>query len=92
MKFEFKPSFDRSIKRLPPTDKSEVKAAANLLIEVLFKDRDIYQGLGLKRLKSDFWEVRYGLKVRVLFRWEGDLVEFLLAGNHDGVKRFLKQN
>jgi hypothetical protein len=30
--------------------------------------------------------------VRILFRWEGDLVEFILAGNHDDVKRFLKQN
>ncbi len=92
MTFEFKPSFDRSIKQPPPHDKAEVKAAAGQLIEVLSKDREIYQGLGLKRLKSDFWEVRYGLKVRILFRWEGDLVEFLLAGNHDDVKRFLKQN
>ncbi|MBF0330747.1 MAG: hypothetical protein HQL17_02330 [Candidatus Omnitrophica bacterium] len=92
MKFEFKPSFDRSIKQLPLNDKAEVKAAASQLIEVLSKDREIYQGLGLKRLKGDFWEVRYGLKVRILFRWEGALVEFLLAGNHDDVKRFLKQN
>ncbi len=92
MRFEFKPSFDRSIKQLQPNDKAEVKAAASQLIEILSKDREIYQGLGLKRLKSDFWEVRYGLKVRILFRWEGGLVEFLLAGNHDDVKRFLKQN
>lgn len=90
MKFEFKSSFDRSIKQLTPPEKVDVKEAALKLIDVLSKDREIYQGLGLKRLAGDFWEVRQGLKVRILFRWEGDLVEFVLAGNHDDVKRFLK--
>ena len=90
MRFEFKPSFDRSIKSLSPSKKSDVKEAASQLIDVLSKDRQIHQGLGLKRLMSDFWEVRKGLKVRILFRWKGDLVEFVLAGNHDDVKRFLK--
>ena len=90
MKFEFKPSFDRSIKSLPPIEKTEVKEAASQLIEVLSRDRQIYQGLGLKRLAKDYWEARQGIKVRMLFRWTGDLIEFVMAGNHDDVKRFLK--
>lgn len=90
MRFEFKPSFDRSIKSLPPGEKNDVKEAASQLIDVLSQDRQIYQGLGLKRLKEDFWETRKGIKVRILFRWTGDLIEFVLAGNHDDVKRFLK--
>ncbi len=90
MRFEFKPSFDRSIKSLPPTEKADVKEAASQLIDVLSKDKQIHQGLGLKRLMGDFWEVRKGIKVRILFRWTGDLIEFVLAGNHDDVKRFLK--
>lgn len=92
MRFEFKPSFDRSIKQLSLPDKVLVKDAAGKLIDVLSKDREIYEGLGLKRLKDSFWEVRQGLKVRILFRWDGDLVEFVLAGNHDAIKRFLKNN
>lgn len=90
MRFEFKPSFDRSIKALPPTEKADVKEAASQLIDVLSKDKQIHQGLGLKRLTGSFWEVRKGIKARILFRWTGDLVEFVLAGNHDDVKRFLK--
>ncbi|MBF0511127.1 MAG: hypothetical protein HQL13_02240 [Candidatus Omnitrophica bacterium] len=92
MRFEFKPSFDRSIKQLSSVDKAEVKDAALRLIEVLLKDREIYEGLGLKRLKGSFWEVRQGLKARIIFHWDGDLVEFILAGNHNDVKRFLKNN
>lgn len=88
MKFEFKPSFECSIKQVTPDNKTTVKEVAGQVIDVLSKDREIYQGLGMKRLKGDFWEVRQGLKVKVLFRWEGDLVEFVLAGNHDDVKRF----
>jgi hypothetical protein len=90
MRFEFKPSFERSIKSLPLSEKADVKEAASKLIDVLSKDESIYQGLGLKRLTRDFWEVRKGIKARILFRWTGDLVEFVLAGNHDDVKRFLK--
>ena len=90
MRFEFKPSFDRSIKSLPSSEKADVKEAALQLIDVLSTDRQLYQGLGLKRLKRDFWEARKGIKARILFRWTGDLIEFVLAGNHDDVKRFLK--
>ena len=92
MRFEFKPSFDRSIKSLSPPEQTDVKEAASQLIDVLSKDRQIHQGLGLKRLMRDFWEARKGIKVRILFRWTGDLVEFVLAGNHNDVKRFLKNH
>ena len=90
MRFEFKPSFERSIKSFPPPKKSEIKEAAAQLIDILSRDRQIHQGLGLKRLRGDFWELRKGIKARILFRWQSDLVEFVLAGNHDDVKRFLK--
>ncbi len=92
MRFEFKPSFDRSVKGLHGTQKQEIKTVAVQLINMLSQDREIYKGIGLKRLKRNFWEVRKGLKTRILFRWEGDLVEFILAGNHDDVKRFLRSS
>jgi hypothetical protein len=27
-----------------------------------------------------------------LFRWRNDLIEFVLAGDHDSIKAFLKDN
>jgi len=47
-------------------------------------------GIGLKRLQDDFWEIRQGLHIRILFRWRSDLLEFVLAVNHDSIKDFLK--
>ncbi len=90
MRFEFKPSFDRSVKGFHGKEKEEIKQAALQAIDILSQDRPIHKGLGLKRLKGDFWEVRRGLKARILFRWEKDLVEFILSGDHNDIKRFLK--
>lgn len=90
MKFEFKSSFERSIKSLHLKEKEEIKKVAIQTINVLSHDIEIHKGMGLIRLKGDFWEVRKGLKARILFRWQEDLVEFVLAGNHNQIKRYLK--
>ena len=90
MRFEFNPSFDRSVKAFHGEEKEEIKKIAIQAINILSQDRLIHKGIGLKRLKNDFWEIRKGLKVRILFRWEGDLVEFILAGGHNDIKRYLR--
>ena len=90
MKFEFKPSFDRSAKSFHDHEKAEIKSLAIELVDILSRDRAIHKGIGLKRLRGNFWEARKGLKTRILFRWDGELVEFVLAGNHDDVRKFLK--
>ena len=90
MRFEFKPSFDRSVKNLHGKEKDEVKQVAIQTIDILSQDRILHKGIGLKRLKGDYWEIRKGFKARILFRWEGELVEFVLAGDHNDIKRYLK--
>ncbi len=91
MRFEFKPSFDRSVKSLPSETKQEIKELCINLIEMLSSGRRLSTGLGLKNLRKNFWEVRKGLRLRILFRWESDLVEFILAGTHEDIKNFLKR-
>ncbi len=90
MRFEFKPSFERSIKQLPQKDKEEIRGVAVCLVDILSRDKDMSQGIGLKRMRGNFWEARKGIKARILFRWRGDLAEFVLAGDHDDIRRFLK--
>lgn len=91
MRFEFKPSFDRSVKIFHGEEKEEIKKVTKQAVDVLSHSRKTYKGLGLKRIRENFWEVRKGLKVGILFRWSGDLVEFILAGDHNTVKRYLKR-
>ncbi|MBU2505000.1 MAG: hypothetical protein KKB89_04295 [Candidatus Omnitrophica bacterium] len=90
MKFEFKPSFDKSIKSLPKKDKTAIKELCKSFIDVLESKTSLSPGLGLERLRKDFWEIRKGLKLRVVFRWQNDYIEFILAGSHSDIKNFLK--
>jgi hypothetical protein len=90
MRFEFKPSFDRSIRYFHGRKKEGIKQAARQTIDILLHSKTTHKGVGLKRLQGNFWETRAGLKARILFRWKEDLVEFILAGDHDDIKRYLR--
>ena len=48
------------------------------------------QGLGLTHLREDFFEFRVGIHTRVVYRRSGDVVQYVLYGNHDRIRRFLK--
>jgi len=89
MRFEFKSSFDRSVKSFQGKGKDEIKQVAHQAIDILSHAEVVHQGVGLKHMNDNFWEVRDGLKTRILFRWEGDLVQFILAGDHNDIKRHL---
>lgn len=59
-------------------------------LETLFEAGTLPPGLGLKQVRPGLWECRAGLSERILFRKAGDVVEFLLVGNHDDVRRMLR--
>lgn len=84
-------AFKRAYQSLT-SERQERVARAILQLETLFAVRERPFGLGLKALKRGVWEIRAGLEDRILFRWKGDLVEFLFVGSHDEIKRFLKSS
>lgn len=90
MRYEFKPSFEDPIKKLSSEEKENIKLVAIQTIDILSQSTLVKKGMGLKRLKDDFWEIRCGIKMRIIFRWSGDLIEFILAGSHDKIKIYLK--
>jgi mRNA-degrading endonuclease RelE of RelBE toxin-antitoxin system len=90
MRYEFKPSFDRSVKGLSTEKRAEVKVACLAFLDLLELRARLPIGVGLKRLSDDYWEIRKGVRYRILFRWRKDAVEFILAGDHDSIKDFLK--
>lgn len=89
MRFESLPSYERSLKKLDPDAKDKVKTAVNRYVD-FFEGGQRPEGLGLKKFSKDVWEIRVDLKMRVIFRFEGELVQWGLVGNHDDIKRFLK--
>lgn len=89
MKFEFKPSFVRSLKHLDLRRKEKIKEAVYKTID-FFETHIKPNGLGLKHLRGDYWEIRATIKDRVIFRFRGEVVEFVIVGAHDEIKNFLR--
>lgn len=59
-------------------------------LSVAFGKPHLHSGLGLRRLKGSYFEFRAGKDTRVVFKLEGSTAMLVLAGNHDDVRRFLK--
>lgn len=89
MKFRSTPSFIRCFKKLGQSKKEIVEEAIRRLLNLYNMDLNP-KGLGLKQLRRDLWEIRASLQERILFSIEGDTIHFILVGNHDEVKKFLK--
>ncbi len=49
-----------------------------------------HTGLGIRRLEADYFEVRSGLGVRLIFKAKRTALVFYDAGTHADVKRFLR--
>jgi len=92
MRYEFKPSFERAIKALSTAERNEIKAACLAFLDLIDLRTRLPVGVGLKHLEEDYWEIRKGLRHRILFRWRKDSIEFILAGSHDSIKTFLRNS
>jgi len=90
MKYNFKKSFTRSIKKLPAENKEEIKRLAFKIIDLVATGEKPSKGHGLTRLRKDYWETRTTIRERILFKLTNDCIHFILAGNHNDVKKFLK--
>jgi len=94
MTYEYDPRFARTTRKLPPPERQRVSDAVTGVIR-LFEQRQVSGGLGVKKLFSGeevgaVFEARAGLALRVLFSVQQDLVTFLMVGDHDEVRRFIK--
>lgn len=81
--------FDQSLQELPEAKKKQVKKALRLAV-AFFETGDLPHGLGMKPLGHGLWEIRAGLSERIIFQKHEDVVQYLLGGSHDEIKRLLK--
>lgn len=83
-------SFDRAWKTLTDNRKEKARTALSALVHFLEGGLKP-EGLGLKKLRDPFWEIRLDLKDRILFTMEKEKISFVLIGNHDEIRRALKR-
>ena len=86
---EFSARFRAEARALPTERQAQVAQAVALLSEV-FGQPHLHSGLGIRRLKKNYFELRAGRDTRVVFKLEGSMAMLVLVGSHDNVQRFLK--
>lgn len=83
------PSFERSLKKLTLQEKKQtaesLEAFNSMLVTGYFP-----AGLGFKKINHDKYELRVGIRLRVVMKSEGDTYYLVLVGSHDQVKRYLR--
>lgn len=89
MLFTFQSSFDRCFKKLTP-QKQRIVLSAIEELQIFYDTNLLIPGLGLKNLRKQYWEIRATLQDRIIFSLKDNTINFVLVGNHEDVRKFLK--
>lgn len=91
MKFNVKPSFQRIYKKLPRSEKQAIDRKISELFDY-YSHHVLFAGLRVRKITghNNYFEIDTASNRRILIRKQHDLIEFIAYGNHDEIKRFLK--
>ena len=89
MRVEYLASYDRSFRKLPTSSQTRTVQAIDRLLDYFLTGQRPH-GLGLKRLRRDYWEIRVGLSIRVLCELRGDRLTFIIVGDHGDIRQWLR--
>ncbi len=89
MTVTFTKSFERSLKT---SDQPELVRASVKRLLLALEEQVKPEGLGLKKLRADLWEIRVTRAWRVIFLMRPGEVRLVLVGDHDAIQRYLKHN
>jgi hypothetical protein len=86
---ELSKSFRSCVRAYPKETRRKIGAALENL-ERSFGHPHAHKGLGIRKLTGNYFEIRAGLDVRLVFQNRAESLLFLMAGNHDEVQKFLR--
>jgi len=82
-------SYDRSFKKLDRITQEKAVLAIDSLLS-FFETHQKPEGLGLKKIYKNYWEIRLDIKNRIIFEFTQNTINIAFVGSHDAVKAFLK--
>jgi hypothetical protein len=91
LNIDFSSRFKAEAQALSEERKQQV-AEAVARLRGTFGHAHLHTGLGIRRLRQSYFEFRAGRDMRVVFKLEGSHASMMLIGNHDDVRRFLKNS
>lgn len=92
MKIIIKPSFERIYKKLPHTEKTQIDDKIRELFNYYNKDM-VFADLRVRKMagKDDYFEIDTASNRRILIKKQKGIIELIAYGNHDEVRRLLRQ-
>ena len=92
MRYIVKPSYIRCIKSIKDIRRRKaIHQAVAILKDSIEIKLSPPAGLGLKKIRENFWEIRTSIADRIIFCWSKDLIEFIIVGDHDEIHKFLRK-
>lgn len=89
MKFVYKKQFLKQITFYPaPTQKLILET--DYQIKLYLEGQNVPYGLRIKKIGPNTFEARVNDKIRIVWVRKDDTIYFTLIGNHDEVRRFIK--
>ena len=89
MRFVYQPSFLDTTHHLSSSQSTKLLKAIEKFQDAM-EHHQWPQGLAITHLRGDYFEFRVDIHTRVIYRRSGDLIQYVLYGSHDQVRRFLK--
>ena len=89
MRYAYQPSFLDTTRQLSRAQTTKLLKAIEKFQSAM-EHHHWPKGLGLTHLRDDYFEFRSDIQMRVIYRRSGDLIQYVLYGSHDQVRRFFK--
>ncbi len=92
MKINIKPSFGRIYKKLPYSEKIQIDEKIRELFNHYNNDM-VFANLRVRKMsgKDNYFEIDTAANRRILIKKQRDLIELIAYGNHDEIRRLLRQ-
>lgn len=88
-KIEPLPSFERLVKKLTPQEKTQLAKSLEALNTYLLTGIAPF-GFRYKKIGDNKYEFRVDIKLRVVVEEVGDIIYLVLVGNHEDIRRYLR--
>lgn len=89
MQIELLKTFRVQVREMPKARRREVARVIDAT-HAGFGKPHLHSGLGIRRLRQNYFECRAGLDIRLAFRAERGRLIFVAAGNHDEIRKLIK--
>jgi mRNA-degrading endonuclease RelE of RelBE toxin-antitoxin system len=85
------PSFERSVKRLPPGDRRKIAVALEKLNAFILSG-SLSSGLGLKKIYAHTYEIRVDIRLRIILKVFDEMFYLVIVGDHDEIARYARDD